>query len=101
MINILQHFFLFAPSTIKIKLFTNIVYFFKLKFCLSLKRYTWIFHYLYDSIAEKLIHKPDTIITKFNPMEISSFLRLQGKRIHFKMLEEKIKKYSLPNYGEL
>lgn len=75
------------------------VYFFKLKFYLSLKRYTCIFHY--DSITGKLIHKPDTTITSFNPMEISGFLRLQGKCIHFKTLEEKIKKYSLPNYGEL
>lgn len=90
-----------APNIIKIKLVTNIVHFFKLKFYLSLKRYTWIFHYLYNSITEKLIHKPDTIITKFNPMEMSSFLRLRGKRIHFTMLEEKIKKHSLTNYGKL
>lgn len=77
------------------------VYFFKLKFYLSLKRYTWLFYYPHDSITEKLIHKPDTTITNFSPMEISSFLRLQGNCIHFKTSEEKIKKYSLPNYGEL
>jgi len=77
------------------------VHFFKLKFYLSLKRYTWIFHYSYDSITKKLIHKPDTTITNFKPMEISSFLRLQRNCIHFKTLEEKIMKNSLPNYRGL
>lgn len=60
-----------------------------------------MFYYPHDSITEKLIHKPDTNVNNFSPMEISSFLRLQGKCIHFKTLEEKIKTYSLPNYGEL
>lgn len=38
---------------------------------------------------------------QFQPHGDQQFLRLQGKCIHVKTLEEKIKKYSLPNYGKL
>lgn len=68
---------------------------------MSHKIYTWIFNFPQDSITEKLIHKADVTITNFNPMELSSFLTLQGMHIPFTTLEQKIKKYSLSKYGEL